>query len=252
MTTALVTGGGVRVGKAISLALAGKGYAVAVHYGSSENAALELVQQIKGQGGNAVAIQADLSNASDVEALIPKVCSQISAPTCLVNNASTFDYDTAETFSVNGWTKQMDVNLRAPAFLGQSFVKHLPADQAGVLINILDQKIAAPSPAFFSYTLSKKGLEAYTELAAKAYAPQVRVGAVAPGLTLPSGKQSQGAFDEAQAGNLLGRGPTPEAIAEAVVFLTEAAYVTGQVIYVDGGERFQSGRNDAAIIGTPE
>jgi len=252
MKTALITGGGVRVGKAISLALAAKGYAVAIHYGSSEDDAKELAHHIKSSGGEAVAVQADLANAADVEMLIPKVCSELSAPNCLVNNASTFDHDTAETFSVDGWVKQMDVNFRAPAFLGQSFAKHLPKDQTGSLINILDQKIADPSPAFFSYTLSKKGLEAYTELAAKAYAPRMRVGAVAPGLTLPSGKQSQNQFQQAQSGNLLGQGPTPEAIAEAVIFLAEADYVTGQVIYVDGGERFQSGRNDAAIIGVPD
>ena len=249
MKTALITGGGVRVGKAISEALARKGYAIAVHYGSSESDAQALVQTIKTQGGQAIAVQADLSNARDVEALVPKVCSELTAPTCLVNSASTFDHDTAQTFSVDGWTKQMDVNLRAPALLGKSFVDHLPEDQEGAIINILDQKIADPSAAFFSYTISKKGLETYTELAAKAFAPRVRVSAVAPGLTLPSGRQSQEEFEQAQSGNLLGRGPTPQAIAEAVAFLVNAQYVTGQVIYVDGGERFQSGRNDDVIIG---
>lgn len=252
MKTALITGGGVRVGKAISLALANKGYAVAIHYGTSEAEAHALAQHIRDNGGKAIAVQANLADLTDVEALVPNVCSGLSAPNCLVNNASTFDYDTVETFSVDGWVKQMDVNLRAPVILGQRFANHLPKNQTGTLINILDQKIANPSPAFFSYTLSKKSLEAYTELAAKAYAPRLRVGAVAPGLTLPSGKQSQKQFEDAQSGNLLGRGPTPEAIAEAVVFLAGAAYVTGQVIYVDGGERFQSGRNDAAIIGAPD
>ena len=252
MKTALVTGGSVRVGKAICEALAEKGYAIAIHYGSSAVEAVGLAQDINTKGGKAIPFQADLSNAEQVAALIPNISAQLAPPTCLINNASTFDFDTAETFSVDGWSRQMDVNLRAPAVLGQSFAQHLPADQKGVMINILDQKVADPTPAFFSYTLSKKALEAYTDLAAKAYAPRIRVGAVAPGLTLPSGKQTQALFEQAQAGNLLGTGPTPAAVAEAVVFLVEATFVTGQLIYVDGGERFQSGRNDAAIIGTPD
>ena len=252
MKTALVTGGAVRVGRAICEALADKGYAIAIHYGSSAAEAETLAQEIKADGGDAIAIQADLSKAGEVEGLIGRVCSGLSAPQCLVNSASTFDYDTGDNFSADGWSRQMDINVRAPALLGQSFAHHLPNHQTGAIINILDQKIAHPSPAFFSYTISKKALEAYTELAAKAYAPQIRVCAVAPGLTLPSGKQTQADFEDAQSGNLLGSGPIPLAIAEAVLFLAEAECVTGQVIYVDGGERFETGRNDDAIIGTAE
>ena len=248
MKIALVTGGAKRVGRAICLALADKNYALAIHHNHSDADAEKLRQEIIERGGQAACVKADLSDADATQGVIRQTTDALGAPTCLINNASSFDHDTGASFTAQDWDRQMAINLRAPALLCRDFAAAVPASMQGCIVNILDQKIARPTPGFYSYTLSKLGLEALTQLAAQAYAPDVRVCAVAPGLTLPSGTQSQAQFDEAHGQTLLGKGATLEAIADAVLYLVSADQVTGQVIYVDGGERFSPQSHDETMI----
>jgi len=237
MRTALITGASRRIGAGIARALASHGYAVAIHYETSEREARDLVAEIAAAGGKGAAVQGDLSDAADTLSLVEKAAAALSAPTCLVNNASTFFYDTATSLSADQWQRQFDVNLRAPALLSQAFMRGLPADANGVIVHLADQKIDAPTPDFFSYTLTKSAIAVMTRLHAIAFAPRVRVCAVAPGLTLPSGGQSKHRFDAVHDTTILERGNTPADIAEAVCYLVGAEAVTGQVLYVDGGER---------------
>ena len=246
MKTALITGGAKRIGEAITRALAARGYAVAIHYQSSADHAQGLADEINKEGGNAIALGADISAADAPQALIDQVTSALSAPVCLINNASTFVHDTPLEFHADIWDRQFDTNLRAPALLSAAFVKRLPPDAEACIINILDQNIAAPTPDFFSYTLTKSALAAMTRLHAIAFAPEVRVCGVAPGLTLPSDGQTQDQFEAAHNTTLLGRGSTTASVAAAVCYLVEAPHVTGQILYVDGGERFESGRHSSS------
>ncbi len=248
MKTALITGGALRVGRAIAIALADRGYAVAIHYNTSTEAATGLVREIEKKGGRAVALGADLAKTEDTESLIECTCKALSPPDCLINNASTFDHDNAASFTAMDWDHQLNVNLRAPALLSRDFARALPEQKEGCIINLLDQRIDDPSPSFFTYMMSKSGLETLTKLNAIALAPRIRVCGVAPGLTLPSGTQTHVQFETSHAKTLLGRGSTVEGIVGAVGYLIDADTVTGQVIYVDGGERLLPMRHDRDLI----
>ena len=248
MKTALITGSSKRVGRGLALGLASRGYAIAVHYHKSEDQAAKLVAEIAEQGGTAHIFCADLTLVSDTENLIPYVARTLSAPECLINNASTFDYDTAASFQSSLWDTQINTNLRAPALLSRDMAAELAPDKSGCIINLLDQKVENPNPEFFSYTVSKVALEAVTRLMAQALAPRIRVNAVAPGLTLPSGAQTQAQFEKTRADLLLPTTSSVEAIVKAMFYLLDARSVTGQVLFVDGGERFQPHRDYSDTI----
>jgi len=243
MKTALITGSSKRVGRGLALGLAARGYAIAVHYHQSKGPAQGLVNEIAAQGGMAQAFGADLSSVSETEKLIPSVARALGAPACLINNASTFDYDSAAHFTSSQWDEQINTNLRAPALLCRDMAAALPKGQTGCIINLLDQKIDNLNPEFFSYTVSKIALEAVTRLMAQALAPLIRVNAIAPGLTLPSGAQTEEQFEETRARLLLPETSSVEAITKAALYLLDASSVTGQVIFVDGGERLQGVRD---------
>lgn len=234
--TVLITGGARRIGRAIALAMADAGFDVAVHYRSSRLDAQELVAAIEAMGQRAAAFQADLANHRDVMALVPAVAAGLAPPTVLVNNASEFLVDTVATLSEARWDTHLDINLKAPVFLAQALAAHLPADAAGHVINIIDQRVLKLTPEFFSYTLSKVGLWTATKTLAQALAPRVRVNAIGPGPVLRSVHQSAAEFAAEEASTLLGHGSTPEEIAAAVQFLLAAPAITGQMITLDGGQ----------------
>src|SRR5699024_8442942 len=145
--------------------------------------------------------------------------------------------DRLETFSAASWDRNLAINLRAPALLCQAFLRQLPPEADGGIINLLDTRVEAPVAAdFLSYPVSKAGLAALTRMLAVELAPRVRVNGIAPGLTLPSNDQTQAEFEAAQAAAPLGRGAAVEDILRALRYLMEAAPVTGQILYVDGGE----------------
>lgn len=234
--TVLVTGAAHRIGRMVALRLARDGWAVAVHYNRSAEAALSLVDEIVALGAQAVALQADLASEDDVLTLVPRVVEALGPLGCLINNASLFEHDSALTATRASWDAHMETNLRAPFVLTQSFAAQLPEESEGVVVNLIDQRVLNLTPHFTTYTLSKAGLWALTQTLALALAPRIRVNAVAPGPTLPSSRQTQEQFDLQCASMPLKRGTSPEEIAEAVRFIVASGSMTGQLIALDGGQ----------------
>jgi NAD(P)-dependent dehydrogenase (short-subunit alcohol dehydrogenase family) len=232
--TALVTGGAQRIGRAVVLALARAGYAVAIHVRRSRSAAEELCAGIRRDGGRAEIVVGDLADHDAVEALVPSAAAALGRLTLLVNNASEFLPDEIGQLDRAQFDRHFAVNLRAPLFLAQAFSAQAPADAA--IVNLVDQRVFRPTPRFLSYGLTKSGLHVATVMLAQALAPQIRVNAVAPGPTLPSPRQDAEAFARYSRAMPLGHGPTPEEIADAVLFLASAKSITGVTIAVDGGQ----------------
>jgi NAD(P)-dependent dehydrogenase (short-subunit alcohol dehydrogenase family) len=232
---ALITGAGRRIGRAIALALAHDGYAVVLHAHRSRAEAEKLAGEIVSAGGRATVVLADLTNADALRGLMPAAAA-FGPLTLLVNNASQFDEDEIASLERARFERILAVNLTAPVLLAQAFAVQAPADADASIVNIVDQRVLKPTPRFFSYTLSKSALHSATVTLAQALAPKLRVNAVAPGPTLPSPRQTAEQFARQAAAVPLQRGPTPEDIAAAVVYLAQAKSVTGSVIAVDGGQ----------------
>lgn len=247
---ALVTGAAARIGKAIALALARDGWAVAVHYNRSMTAANDVADLITRSGGRAATVPSDLHKEDDVAVLVDRVAETLGPPTCLVNNASVFETDTPETATRQSWDRHMETNLRAPFVLTQGLVRRLPPGCNGHVINILDQRVWNLTPFFTSYTVSKAALWTLTQTLAMALAPTVRVNAVGPGPTLPSLRQNDEQFRRQVSQIPSGRRIDPEEIAGAVRFLLDAPSVTGQMIAVDGGQHL--GWTRRAILQGPD
>jgi NAD(P)-dependent dehydrogenase (short-subunit alcohol dehydrogenase family) len=218
---ALVTGGAKRLGAAIARRLAADGHRVVIHYGRSRDEAEALAAEL---GGSAVGC--DLADLAAVDGLIARA----GPVDVLVNSASQFEYDAAPGDPALA-ERLYRVNCQAPVRLACAL-------ERGVVVNVLDQKVGNLNPDFFSYTLSKVALAGATEMLARALAPRVRVNAVSPGLTLPSGDQSAAEFERAGSKNLLRRPVGAEAVADAVAYLVAAESVTGQNLFVDCGQRF--------------
>ncbi len=234
--SALVTGAARRIGRAIALALAENGWAVAVHYNQSEDAARALAEDITEGGGRAAAVPADLDSESAAAGLVERACGEIGPVTCLVNNASVFEDDSPETATRQSWDLHMQVNLRTPFVLTQAFAAQLPDGTGGNVVNIIDQRVWNLTSRFTSYTLSKAALWTMTQTLALALAPEIRVNAIGPGPTLPSPRQTEDAFDRQWAALPLARRVEPEEIAEAVRFILDVPAMTGQMIALDGGQ----------------
>jgi NAD(P)-dependent dehydrogenase (short-subunit alcohol dehydrogenase family) len=233
---ALVTGAAKRIGRAIALRLADEGYAVAIHYRRSRSDAEEVKAAIEERGGRAAIVQADLADLAAVEGLLGKAGAALGPLTLLVNNASLFEPDEVGSIAPELWERHFAVNLRAPAFLTRDFARQLPEGEDGAVVNIVDQRVWKLNPQFFSYTLSKAALFTATQTMAQALAPRVRVNAVGPGPTLTSSRQSAEDFARQGEALPLRQHPSPDEIAEAVVFLARAKSVTGQMLAVDGGQ----------------
>lgn len=237
----LITGAAKRIGRALAEALARDGWAVGVHYSGSKDQANALAADIESKGGRAVTLQADLRDGAAVEALVPQAISALGPLTALINNASTFERDTAHTLSVESWDTHMNANLRAPALLMRDFANQ-PELQGGTIadaniINITDQRVFRLTPDFASYTVSKTGLATLTQTFAQALAPQhIRVNAIAPGPTLPNPRQEQSEFDKQASLVPLAHGATPDDIVAAARYILTARAMTGQTLTQDGGQ----------------
>ena len=233
---ALVTGGARRIGRALSLALADNGFAVAVHHHRSKSDAETLVAEIHKGGGKAIAIAADLADEDAVKELLPRAAAALGPIGVLVNNASIFESDTVATATRESWLRHHAINLRAPFLLIQEFAKRLPAEAGGVIVNLLDERVWNLTPYFVSYTLTKSGLWTLTRSMALALAPRIRVNGIGPGPTLPSERQSPEQFLERCRAMPLRRGTGPDEIAAALRFILASPAMTGQMIVLDGGE----------------
>lgn len=233
---ALVTGGALRIGRAIALDLARHGWAVAVHYNRSRADADEVVRTIRAAGGRAAAVAADLADHDATAALVPKAAQALGPVTLLVNNASVFENDRIESATLESWDQHIDVNLRAPFFLTQAFARQVPESADGNVINVIDMRVWRLTPFFSSYTVSKAGLWTLTQTLALALAPRIRVNGIGPGPVLRNPRQTQAQFDRQWSSTPLRRGATPDEIAAAVRFILAAPAMTGQMIALDGGQ----------------
>ena len=246
MRRALVTGAAHRLGRAMALALAENGMDVAIHCNASEETAQELAETIRSRGCNATVLKADLTREEEVQLLISRAAEALGGPlTCLVNNASAFEYDNIRTASRESWDLHMEANLRAPFVLTQDFAAQAPDPDMdardepkarALVVNILDQRVHKLTPEFMSYTISKMGLWAFTQTAARALAPKIRVNAIGPGPTLQGARQSRAHFQNQRDNTVLQRGSNPEDVTGALLYFLSAPSVTGQLICTDGGQ----------------
>jgi NAD(P)-dependent dehydrogenase (short-subunit alcohol dehydrogenase family) len=237
MKTVLVTGAAKRIGAAIAHGLAQNGWNVCVHFNRSAEEAASLAKDLSRTGVKTAAIQADLSDPEALGGLIAICQERVGPLTGLINNASSFEYDNIESLNSEGFDHHLAVNLRAPILLARDFARALPQEAKGCIINLLDQKIQNLNPDFFSYTIAKIGLEGATRAMAMGLAPRVRVNAIAPGLTLLSADQTPENFANAQRRAPLGQTGNVADIVAATLFLLNTPSITGQTLFIDGGQR---------------
>ncbi|MEM9577496.1 MAG: SDR family oxidoreductase [Pseudomonadota bacterium] len=246
MKRALVTGAGGRLGRAMALYLGQRGYAVAVHYAGSAAGAAETAECIRQAGGQAKSFQADLLDDRQTETLFREAREGLGGEiTCLVNNASIFEYDTIKTANRDLWDRHLQSNLRAPFILTQAMAAQGLAPEkdtagepqaTGVVVNMVDQRVRKLTPEFMTYTIAKMGLWAMTQTTAQALAPAIRVNAIGPGPTLKGARQTDAHFANQRANTVLKRGANPQDITAALGFILDAPALTGQLICIDGGQ----------------
>lgn len=233
----LITGAGARIGAHLAAGLAEKGWAIAIHYNRSQGKAESLADKINAAGGKAETVGANLFVPQDVENLVERASQALGRPlTSLINNASTFEDDSAQGFTNADLDYHMIVNLRAPLRLSQHFAAQLSQGQNGAIINMIDQRVLRPDPTYFTYAISKSALYAATKTMAQAFAPHIRVNAIGPGPTLQNKAQTESEFKEEADSTLLGSGSAPDSLLQAALYLIEAESVTGQMLTVDGGQ----------------
>jgi len=250
----LITGASRRVGRHLALGLANAGWQIHLHYNTSREAAEDTRRLILQAGGICHLHQADLSQPAEAEALIRHLPFG-DGVMGLVHNASLFEYDTAKTVSAELLERHLAVNLTAPAVMTRVFAeeigKRYPATR-GVVLSITDAKLAGLNPDYFSYTLSKIALDGLTTLAAQAYAPEVRVNAIAPGIILRSGDQTDEEYCIAHRRNPLGQGAVLDDILRAAIMLLDTPSMTGHTVVLDGGLHLSPHRRDVAFLDEAE
>jgi len=234
--TALITGGAKRIGRAIAVGLAEKGYDIALHYSSSKTEAASVVTEIRQHGCKCELFPCDFTRMDQVANLVPAVFARFPDCNVLINSASIFKQqrflETEEAF----FDESFAVNFKTPFFLTRDFAKHC---RQGHVINLLDTKISKTSREFFVYTLTKKLLASFTELAAKELAPNIRVNGVCPGLILPPPGQGDEYLQEKAKLIPLRRKGDPANVVSAILFLLDNPFITGEWIFVDGGEHLK-------------
>jgi NAD(P)-dependent dehydrogenase (short-subunit alcohol dehydrogenase family) len=235
---AIVTGAARRIGAAIARRLATEGFSLVLHTSLASRREGEAeAEGIRERGGNAIAVECDLAGQEASSILFNAAERGFGPVTLLVNNASFFQPDRAEDFSAASFERHMAVNVRAPLLLAQEMQRRLPADGQGAIVNIIDQRVLRPNPMYFTYSISKSGLWAATVTMAQAFAPHIRVNAIGPGPVFPNAYDDSGAAFAAETAALpLKRAASIEDICDAVIYLTKASSVTGQLIAVDGGQ----------------
>ena len=240
--TAIVTGGARRIGASLARALAADGWHVLIHCNRSVAEAEALAAEL----GGASVVSADLADPAAADTIMAAL-DGLPPPRLLVNNASRFLYDGVDDFTLENWEAHQAVNLRAPALLSRAFAARV--EGSGLIVNLLDAKLASPNPDFFTYTLSKMGLAGLTELLARFYAGRgIRVCGIAPSVTLVSGPQSRTNFDQVHTLNALGRGVDVDEIVAALRFIVATPTLTGQTITLDGGQRFLALPRDVQFL----
>ena len=236
--TAIVTGAGKRVGAEIVQALVADGWAVVAHVRRNADSVAE----------GTIKVVADLADA-DCAQTIFAAAAGLPPVRLLVNNAARFAWDAFGEFNAAEFDAHVAVNVRAPLLLTEAFAAVQDGSADALIVNLLDSKVAAPNPDFLSYTLSKQALAGLTELAARALAPKgIRVNGIAPALMLRSSGQSEENFAAMHRANPLDRGVEPRDVVAALRYLIDSPAVTGQVLTIDGGQRFWSLERDVQFL----
>ena len=241
---ALVTGAARRQGREMALYLAARGYDLAIHYATSAAEAEQTAAAARQHGIKAQIFQADLLDSQATADLIPRINAEMGQMHLLINNASIFEHDDLQTATMESWDRHIRSNLRAPFQLTQAFAAQAAKARqeqgepvaAGLVINLIDQRVLKPTPDFISYGVAKAGLWAFTRMAAQALAPDIRVNAIGPGPTLHGMHQTEEQFRAQRAATILGRGSDPADISAALGYFIDAKAVTGQLLCGDGGQ----------------
>jgi pteridine reductase len=230
---AIVTGGAKRIGRSIALGLADLGYDIALHYLHSLEEAQSVASDIGKKGVQCHLFKCDLDQIDDVLEFMPKVFERFPECNLLINNASIFEKARLMDTDTEILDRFLNINFKAPFFLSRDFARYC---QEGQIINILDTKISKEGVSYFAYALTKKALHEFTRMAAKALAPRIRVNGICPGMILPSKDLSEAEFEKLSLKIPVRRKGDPQSVVSAVRFLIENSFVTGDCIYVDGGE----------------
>jgi len=231
----IVTGGGVRVGRAIALGLARSGTDVFIHYNRSAGPAEEAAEEVRGLGVRAEIGSVDLSDPSQAHELIDLTTQSLGAPSILVNSASGFPADTIGDVTLEQWRRTFDLTLASPVFATQALANALPEDLDGAVVNITDVRTQSPYREHFSYIVAKGGIDTFTKTAALQLAPRIRVNAVALGVILPPPQEDDDYAERLAAELPLGRTGGTAPVVAAVLSLLENDFVTGEIVRVDGG-----------------
>jgi NAD(P)-dependent dehydrogenase (short-subunit alcohol dehydrogenase family) len=231
----IITGGATRIGASIAKSLAGYDVQITLHYNKSVKEVTKLKRELEDYGSKVFIIKADLSIVSQTKRIIPFAYKMMKGLDCLINNASIFEKDDLINFNEKSFNKHMNVNLQAPAILTQNFKKFLKSKK-GNIVNIIDQRIFKLTPFFFSYTLSKTGLQTLTKISAMKLAPNIRVNGVAPGPTIKNKRQSDKHFKKQWKSLILKEKVDPKNICETVKYFINNNSITGQIMSVDGGQ----------------
>lgn len=230
--TALITGAAKRLGKALALSLAQQGVNVIVHFNRSEQEATAVCDEVRHQGVSAWSLQADLSDAEQTETLFDRAVAEAGPIDILINNASTFGKETIWQTSAQSLEANLRIHATAPLILARALARQ---DHGGAIVNMLDTRVTVYDHKHVSYHISKRVLLTLTRMLALELAPAIAVNAVAPGLILPPSGEDESYLKKLAHCNPLNRYGDPEQVADAVLFLLRSRFVTGQVIYVDGG-----------------
>lgn len=233
---AIVTGGARRLGKELALALAERGARLVIHYGSSAGPADETVAEIRAMGGDAVPIQADLRQSSQAPTLIARAAEHFGQLDILVNSGAIFERGDVFSTTEDNWDRHFAINLKAPFFLSQAFAAHVGRERPGAIVNIADWRATRPGTDFMAYTLTKAALVTMTQSLALALAPNIRVNAIAPGAILPPPDKDRAYLDQLAQAIPAQRVGSPAEVARALLFLLESDFVTGELVFVTGGE----------------
>jgi pteridine reductase len=233
---AVVTGGAVRLGKALGLALAQEGVRLGLHYNASAGPAEQAVEEIRALGSDGLAIQADLSQSNQARTVIEQTAAHFGAVDILINSAAIFEPAGLARTTEASWDMHFAINLKAPFFLSQAFAAHVGKDRPAHIVNIADWRGLRPDTNYLAYSLTKAGLLSMTEGLALALAPNIQVNAIAPGAILPPPGKDQAYLDRLVQDIPVRRVGSPAEITRALLFLLGSDFVTGETVFVTGGE----------------
>lgn len=241
----LITGGARRLGAAIARHLA-PSFDLAIHYNTAEADAAALKRELEPAGGRVELFAADFADADATAAMVRDVARRMGPPDLVVNSASVFEYDTPSEFDAARMSDLLNVNLVAPMVVAREFAAL--ASPRGLLVNMLDNKLFAPNPDFFSYSLAKFALKGAVDMLAMHFRGRLRVCGIAPGVTLISGDQSEENFRRSWSHTLTGAGATPADIGATVEFLWKTTSINGEIVILDGGQHLMSLQRDVAFV----